>query len=490
MVRINQILTHESPDIDAILSVLLLQLYGENQFPGVSSAEVKFAPAGVLPDGSSPEELERQGIMAVDTGGGRFDTHPGAGPDDPGDTDRSASDLVAESVGVLESPQWADLVEFVRLHDSGGRGIQSTDPVHHFFTIPNILAGMAILFERDPQLSLNLFLHGSFLLRLTAAAFECRQSTPEFDYQPVVKDIALRAAAEWEKTQGESLSESATYLEWKKRLDNDPESTVPPEPLDRVVSMPTVVEGLYSTTKGDKDRMSEKMGLYLRAVLTREQRWMEAVAEVDADAVVHAVGKKVRVAQIASDNGLVIKALRMRTRADLTVYRNPTSGATSFLIRRNGPLRYFRMAELAANVRIAECVERGVNPEYDRIKNVGLVHGWFLHQSENLLIRGSLKATNFEASRIAVETLARIAVSQIDQLEKIPTAYCPDDRCTREACKFYRLRLRNCRSHRMRLGSKPATDSSKSIEHSTGGANLTDFGEKLRRALESKKNSE
>lgn len=502
MVRFNRIVTHESPDMDAILSVLLLQLYGEDQFPGVATASVEFCPAGLLPDGLSPEALEREGVMAVDTGGGRFDSHPGTEAGDRGDAERSASDLVAEAVGVIDSPQWRDLVEFVRLHDTEGMAIQSTDHVHHIFTIPNILAGMAILCEGEPDPSELILRQGFSIFKLPAAAFECRESTPGFDYRDLTKDLASRARVEWDKAQETTAFESAVFLDWLDRLEKNPDQTISPQPRDRVVSLPAIVQGLYQQTGGETDKILERFGKYVGAVLARERRWWEAVQEVDSGAVVHPAGKKVRVVQMTSDNGLVIKALRFRTRADLIVYRHATIGATSFLLKRRGPLKYFRMSELAAAVRIAECIEENSEPEYSRLFDVGMVHGWFLHQSENLLIRGSKKATEFTASAISVDNLVQIAISQVDPTIRIPENYCPADHCTFKACRFYRLRLSSCRSHRARLDAEARAkrpvrpgrpvrpvQSVQSIRKPSrpDRSKLSDFGEKLLSALESKK---
>ncbi|MCB0642715.1 MAG: hypothetical protein KDC44_13800, partial [Phaeodactylibacter sp.] len=118
-IPVQKILTHEHPDLDAIMSVLLLKKFGAELFPGVQEAEVIFSPAGTLPEGKSPRQLEKQGIIAVDIGGGRFDSHPSE-TTGKAKADRSATDLVAETLGVLNHPDWEELIEFSRLHDTTG----------------------------------------------------------------------------------------------------------------------------------------------------------------------------------------------------------------------------------------------------------------------------------------------------------------------------------------------------------------------------------
>ena len=108
----NTIVTHENPDLDAILSSLLLKLFGEKKFPGVTTAKMEFVSAGTLYKGERSQKLLEQGIITVDTGGGQFDTHP----DDNNKVDRdklnrSASDLVAEYLGVIDDPKWNLLIE-------------------------------------------------------------------------------------------------------------------------------------------------------------------------------------------------------------------------------------------------------------------------------------------------------------------------------------------------------------------------------------------
>lgn len=63
------IVTHFSPDLDAIVSVWLVKKY----LPGYQEAEITFVPAGETLNGREPDE--DASIVHVDTGMGRFDHH-------------------------------------------------------------------------------------------------------------------------------------------------------------------------------------------------------------------------------------------------------------------------------------------------------------------------------------------------------------------------------------------------------------------------------
>lgn len=152
--QIKTIISHESPDLDSILSIYLLRRYGSRKYPGIDLARLKFCPAGVLPGNKSPEDLENEGILAVDTGGGRLDTHPVKNKSDDSNIDKCASRLVAEDLGVERLPELEQILIFSLLQDIEGRSLQSRDAGDHAFSLPNIIAGFnltADIYERTVQ---------------------------------------------------------------------------------------------------------------------------------------------------------------------------------------------------------------------------------------------------------------------------------------------------------------------------------------------------
>jgi hypothetical protein len=142
-IPIRAILLHESPDLDAALSVWLLQRFGESKYPGVGSARLEFAPAGVIPRGLTADDLEQEGMLAVDTGGGRLDNH--------GQPEITSSvRLVAADLGIESDPALAKLLTFVHRADTEGRGVQSRDPIDRALSLPIIVSGLNILFADKP----------------------------------------------------------------------------------------------------------------------------------------------------------------------------------------------------------------------------------------------------------------------------------------------------------------------------------------------------
>jgi hypothetical protein len=63
------IVTHLSPDLDAVTSIWLIKRY----LPGWNKANISFVPAGTTLNNKPPDENEN--IIHVDTGMGRFDHH-------------------------------------------------------------------------------------------------------------------------------------------------------------------------------------------------------------------------------------------------------------------------------------------------------------------------------------------------------------------------------------------------------------------------------
>lgn len=145
---IKTIVSHEFPDLDSILSIYLLRKYGNQKYPGVENAKLEFYPAGVLPGGKTPEELEGDGILAVDTGGGRLDTHSVENEVDDSKIDKCASTLIAEDLDLDRLSELEQILTFSRLQDVEGRSIQSKDVVDHAFSLPNIIAGFNLIAER------------------------------------------------------------------------------------------------------------------------------------------------------------------------------------------------------------------------------------------------------------------------------------------------------------------------------------------------------
>jgi hypothetical protein len=118
-VHFNRILTHERPHLDEIVAIWLLRKFGEQRFPGISTAAVSFMSIRKLAEaGLKPDDYEAQGTLLLGIGGGRFDEHPTL--DEGRKTGDCATTLVAKELGVGDDPSLAKILRFVRAADVEG----------------------------------------------------------------------------------------------------------------------------------------------------------------------------------------------------------------------------------------------------------------------------------------------------------------------------------------------------------------------------------
>ena len=416
-IPVQKILTHESPDLDAILSVLLLRQFGEAHFPGISQAEVIFASAGKLPDDMTPNQLERKGIIAVDIGGGRFDSHPSQ-TTGRAKRDRSAADLVAEYLGVLDHPDWALLIEYSRMQDTTGHSLFSMNQMHHLVSLHTFLLGLTLLHEKDSATKMDkgLQIVGSipFYVKHKADPFphlllkECVKNFLD------AKQLDPEALPPWLDLFGQ----------WYQRFQEKPANAFAKNKMDKIVSLKAVALGTYFRTEGSTEKVQEVLNICLEAICEREKTWHNALAFYDE----HVVLKKIHdltFVSIGSNNGMVIKAARFRHRPDVLVYHNPDNGAVTIFVQRRGKLQDYPFQRIAARIRLAESVQEKKTPDYDQLESTGTHHGWFLHQSYIMLIRGSKKQTDFEPTLISPEHINLLIYSMFEpELEmQLPKAY-------------------------------------------------------------------
>lgn len=441
------LLTHTYPDLDAILSVLLMKRFGNRIFEGMDTATIEFAPAGKLPGNRSPDALEFQGIICVDIGGGRFDTHPQGVTVDESKLDRAASDLVAEELGVLNDPHWGELIEYARLQDTKAEALKSRDYLHMLTSLPTMLHGINLKYGTDSN---GIMTSGMHLLSAIPVFRE--HGDPEGIGLELIKNMFERFIQEHNVDIESPTPAWENLILWRKKLHEEPEAAFSSHPKDEIVSVKAIALGFYHQFDRNSDSTYEALKPALEAILEREVQWEAALEEFDTSehVQVHKM-RKVKLVSIESENGLLIKASRFKAKGDLVIYREPVSGATSFLINRRGPLARFSMKYLAAKIRLAECKERNRDPDYENLMEFGTVHDWFLHQSGNLLVRGSKKMLSFHPSKISMENLVEIAKSEIDPTHKLPVAYCPDDLCYKRFCIFYDMHFKTCRHHRYTL---------------------------------------
>ena len=139
--RFRTIVTHVAPHLDEIVAVWLLQKFGESKFPGMKSVELDFwSTGGETPDNRSAVDYEKEGILLVGVGGGRFDKHPVNGVKKEGEC---AATLVAKELGIAEDPSFGQILDFVKNSDLKGGG----NP----FDLANLVKTLHSQFPDDPE---------------------------------------------------------------------------------------------------------------------------------------------------------------------------------------------------------------------------------------------------------------------------------------------------------------------------------------------------
>ncbi|BBM86801.1 hypothetical protein [Candidatus Uabimicrobium amorphum] len=481
------IVTHEHPDLDAMLCCYLLKKYGSNRYQGLQEAKILFCPAGRLPGGKTPDELEAEGILAVDIGGGRLDTHPSGHSISEEKKTLSAANLVAKDLGVHDEERLESLLEFARIHDSLGKSLRSRNPIDHLMALPNLIRGASFHFGTSFE---NIT---TFFFKIFEAIEHAHSATREdfFDNDSCVlsvhentiflpKKAHLRTlfACYLFKRYGEkeynysfdkpkdgtqqwhTIAEVISYcqLQEKQSLGKiiDFVEQIKPQrfllsskfPMDETVSLINIIRGFYAQHSDDLAQCIDEIFLLLDYIVAHEENWYNAIAEYQEKRQLFTL-RDAKVVVVSAKIGAVAKVARWLDKADLTVFHDEDKQHISVSVNRTGKLRKLRLGRLASKIRMAEI---NINKEFadvrtDNLQAIGEIAGWFLHQSEKLLIHGSPKAHR-EPSQIPFAVTTELILSEIEFEKKLPDMFCPKNKCLHKRCCFYTLRLPNCFHHR------------------------------------------
>ena len=304
---IRAIVTHPFPDLDALLCIYLLRRYGGQVFPGVEDCELRFMSPQSVEDAGGPEALERQGLLVVDLGGGRFDNHPRRDRPGSGHLQSAAAELLAEHLDVRNLPELRKVLAFGSRQDLKGQSIRSRDPIDHAVALPAIINGLNQLHPGQGELVYR-------------------------DAEPV---------------------------------------------LDAIVCV--------------------------------ERAWFQALD--DADEAIRTEVGDTTVLTMESTSSAAARAGRYNG-ADLLLVRYLPEGFMACTMRREGCLKNMRLDGLARRFRQAEVDARGVALDGGG-GDVGMVGGWFLHQSFRILNKGSHKAPDVEPTVIDKAALHELAVQEV-----------------------------------------------------------------------------
>ncbi len=188
------LVSYIKPQPDTIAAIFLLKKFGEEQFPGISTATIELW--NKIPEGETAESLEQRGYLLLDLGGSRFDHHTYLVDNKP---TKCVAEIVAETLGVAQDPALKKLLAFVRRDDLEGKGTISPDPLDRAFGLAGLLTPLCRTYSHD--------LVG--VIGMVLAMFEAH-------YQEELKRTKLMPA-EWKQ-----LSASGAARQWTVMTQHGP----------------------------------------------------------------------------------------------------------------------------------------------------------------------------------------------------------------------------------------------------------------------------
>jgi hypothetical protein len=141
-----KIVTLPRIQIDALIACFLLVYFGEEHFPGIKDAEYLFWIN--IPEGKTATELEKEGYILLDMGGGMFDHHA----NQDGKREKCMSQMVAEHLGIHKSQSIRKLLDYARRDDLLGKGTISNDPIDRAFGLSGLVSNMNRALPDDQEL--------------------------------------------------------------------------------------------------------------------------------------------------------------------------------------------------------------------------------------------------------------------------------------------------------------------------------------------------
>jgi hypothetical protein len=141
-----KIVTLPRVQVDALIACFLLVRFGEERFPGIKDAEYLFWIN--IPEGKTVAELEKEGYILLDMGGGMFDHHAGL----DGKSEKCMSQIVAEQLGIHKNQSIRKLLEYARRDDLLGKGTLSNDPIDRAFGLSGLVNNMNRALPDDQEL--------------------------------------------------------------------------------------------------------------------------------------------------------------------------------------------------------------------------------------------------------------------------------------------------------------------------------------------------
>lgn len=111
--EIKKILIPNKPHLDPIAAIYLLMHYGKDKFIGIEDASIIFWEKGEDPSRQEIIDMEQQGTLLIDVGGGIFDHHNN-------NIAETTTSLVASHLGIEQNPELSTLLNYIREDDLEG----------------------------------------------------------------------------------------------------------------------------------------------------------------------------------------------------------------------------------------------------------------------------------------------------------------------------------------------------------------------------------
>ena len=145
----NAILIPTRPQPDTIVAIFLLKTYGPGVFEGIDTAQYEILSQ--VDPSKTEQEYMREGRIMLDVGGGIFDHH-----NKPEKT--TASNLIAEALGIQQHGAIQKLLAYAKRDDFYGKGTQSDDPLDKAFGLSGLIAALNKTYSADTTKVIDIIL--------------------------------------------------------------------------------------------------------------------------------------------------------------------------------------------------------------------------------------------------------------------------------------------------------------------------------------------
>ena len=375
--NIKEIVTHGSAHFDEHVGVILLKMYGESLFPGISKAPVRLLGSGKLPQGKSVKDFPEALFLGV--GEGMFDDHV------HGDC---CAMLIAKDLKVNEYFFLQTLLKEVLEEDQNG----ATSKEH----IAVVIKAMNVMGSPDGNLAAHFNSVSSWFQIYFDALIEAEKKC----WSRIENEVSGL------NLSGKDIADKEHKARWDKHLSSG-------RTFD-------IGDGFELISAMASKAVAEKWMAKAKAALAaKQERFEKAKAEVRAN---HSKGFYVNVSEggfraivIESDSDQMSAAARYLGYS-IIIQKNSAGNVQIFTNRKDN----IDLKKATALIRDRECeLRRLPQLSWDVLKSVGSIKQlpmWFLHDTpghKNALYNGTLTADAVEPTLIPLGEIKKLVATGI-----------------------------------------------------------------------------